>query len=118
MLSIISSILIDSESFKGLLMGFGTGLTLVGVFNIIVMYVKKKKDEQYEDDMNLEFTDERLILNKFKVLGYSGTIGIFVLALSNVAHLIFETNLLISNIVVIIGYTFLIAGFKLFYRNR
>ena len=118
LLSILSSFMVEEDSISGLLAGFGTSLSLVGAFNLIVMFAKKKKDEQYEEDMSLEFTDERLGLNKLKILAYSGIVGMFALAISNVLHLLFETDLLISNIVVIFGYTITLIGLKLFYKNR
>jgi len=68
--------------------------------------------------MNLEFVDERLRLNKLKVLAYSGIVGMMALAFSNVIHLLFDTDVLIGNIIILFGYVVILIGLKLYYRNK
>ena len=118
LLALVGSVLVNEDALKGMLMGFGTSVTLVSGINIIFMYVKQKRDDAYESDMNLEFVDERLRLNKLKVLAYSGIVGMMALAFSNVIHLLFDTDVLIGNIIILFGYVVILIGLKLYYRNK
>lgn len=118
LLSLLAGQFIEADAMKGFLMGFGSSVTLVSGLNLLIFFVKQKRDEDYETEMNIEFTDERLNMNKQKVLAYSGIIGMMALALSNAIHLIFDNDLLISNIIVVFIYVISLAGFKLYYRNK
>jgi len=118
LLSLLISYFIELDSMRGFLTGFGSSITAVAGINILVMFAKQRKDEDYEREMNIEFTDERLRINKLKVLAYSGIIGMMALALSNAVHLVFDNDLLISNIVVVFIYVISLIGLKLYYRNK
>lgn len=118
LLSLLGSIFVDEDAIKGMLMGFGTSVTLIGAINMMVMFIKEKKNAEYEAEKNLEFGDERIRINKLKILAKSGVFGMLTLAFSNVVHLLFDTNLLISNIVVIFAYTFAVLGLKIYYKNK
>ncbi|MCH4887220.1 hypothetical protein EZV73_06540 [Acidaminobacter sp. JC074] len=118
LLALASAVFVSEDALKGILMGFGTSVTSLSGINLIFMYIKQKKDDAYESDMNLEFADERLKLNKLKVLAYSGIVGMMALAFSNVIHLLFDTDVLIGNMIIIFGYVAVLVGLKVYYRNK
>ena len=116
--SIVVSRQIPVDTYKGLLAGFGTSLLLIGSLNMLIILIKSRNNSDFEKDLEIEFADERLQANKMKGLAYAGIVGMMALAFSNMFHLIWDVDLLFTNILIVMIYVVIILGFKVYYKNK
>lgn len=118
MLCILLGVLfVEKESAKGLISGIGFGLVVTAALNLIIIQLKAKKDS-YEEEMELQFQDERVKLNKMKALAYAGIVTIFMLCTVLILRALIELDLLIGNIIVLFTYSIALVIFKFYYKNK
>ncbi len=97
--------------------GLGVGLVFAAILNFIVIKVKQKNAD-YEEEVEMQMQDERVILNQMKALAYAGIVAIASLVFTNTLAAIMDFDLAVGNIVVLFSYSISLAGFKWFYRNK
>lgn len=114
---LLGVLFIEEESAKGLLSGIGFGLVVTAALNLIIVQLKAKKDS-YEEEMELQFQDERVKLNKMKALAYTGIVTIFMLCTVLILNVLIDFDLLLGNIIVLFTYSIVLVIFKYYYKNK
>lgn len=117
-IALIASFMVEKDSLRGLLAGFGTSLTLIAIVNLIMTYIKEKRNNDYDVEMTLQMKDERVKINKLKTFAYSGMIAILCLCIVVVARALVEFELLIGNVIVLFSYSISVTIFKIYYKNK
>lgn len=114
-------IVVSSMSLEGInneyTSGLGVGLILAAAINLVVLWFRFRNSD-YVAEMEIEMNDERVQMNKFKALAYSGVVAIVFLCVTSILNSYMNFNVALGNTITLGSYSVSMMFFKWFLRNR
>lgn len=114
---LIASRWLEVERYQATLSGVGTGITLVGAINIIMIRIKLR-NEASREDMELSFKDERLQLQRWKELAVAGIVSLLLLCMFVLLNAFIDFDLRVGSVIVLFSYTGTLLLSKLYYNFK